>query len=218
MWRQARVCVREVWRAQKQNSPAGRRKAFSQELKHPSTCWQRSRLGPLPVAPWMKMWNFIIEPPDEACEGGKTEKRKRRRRRRRGGQVPGAHCDGTPHRHGDMGQGAFGGRGCSGRGEGEGACSEQQGGQSFGMNYPPAEPALWRCWMRGHVLSGPQTHTQARPATTTRLCVRPASHNSYSAFSTQTLVRSWRGWIRSARLVKQDGSIHSGALNTNYSH
>lgn len=87
MWRQARVCVREVWRAQKQNSPAGRRKAFSQELKHPSTCWQRSRLGPLPVAPWMKMWNFIIEPPDEACEGGKTEKRKRRRRRRRGGQV-----------------------------------------------------------------------------------------------------------------------------------
>lgn len=107
------------------------------------------------------------------------------RRGEEGGRV--ARCQvlpvtGHPTNHGDTGQGARGG----GAVLGEGTRSKQRGGRSFGMNYPPAEPLLWGCWRRGHVSSGPQTHTQALSATTTRLCVRPASHNSYSAFSTNT--------------------------------
>lgn len=57
-------------------------------------------------------------------------------------------------------------------------------------------------------------------ATPTRLSVCSARHNSYSVFSTHThaAVHLWRGWIRSASLVKQVGYIHSRTLNTNYSH
>lgn len=50
----------------------------------------------------------------------------RERREEGGGQVPGAPCDGTPHRHGDMGQGA-----CGGGALGEGTCSEQRGGRAL---------------------------------------------------------------------------------------
>lgn len=98
--------------------------------------------------------------------------------------MPGAPCDGTPHHHGDMGQGAGGGRGTRG-----GHVLRAAGRPGFGMNYPPAVPLLWGCWRRGHVLSGPQTHTQALSATT-RLCVRQASHNSYSAFSTNARIHT----------------------------
>lgn len=137
--------------------------------------------GPLPVVSLNEDVKLHYGPPNEAPWGGDGG-RKERRGGGEGGQVPGAPCDGTPHqprRHGSGGT-----RG--GAVLGEGTRSKQRGGRSFGMNYPPAEPLLWGCWRRGHVSSGPQTHTQALSATTTRLCVRPASHNSYSAFSTNT--------------------------------
>lgn len=116
---------------------------------------------------------------------GKAEKE---RGRRGGGQVPGAHCDGTPHRQGDTGQGALGGRGARGGGHVLRAAGLPKLWHEL--------PARWAAALempdeRSRTQWPSNAHTLALTATTTtRLCVRTASHNSYSAFSTNTSART----------------------------
>lgn len=89
--------------------------------------------------------------------------------------MPGAPCEGTPHRHGDTGQGVRGGGGPRG-----GRVPRAAGRPVFDMNYPPAEPPLWGMLKERSHTQWPskRTHRLTRLCTTTQLCVRPDNHNS----------------------------------------
>lgn len=182
-----------------------------------AAAWSRSRPGPLPVALWMKMWNFIVDPPTKPVrEGGGWDRD--RKERRGGGQVPGAPCDGTPHRHGDMGQGA--------RGEGFAGRARALSCGAAGLWHEL--PARWAAALgmleersrtqwpskRTHSLS----QQQQQGSVCAKLVTTAILHLAQIQVHTHTLMHTWRGWIRSASLVKQDSSLRSRALNTNYSH
>lgn len=165
------------------------------------------------------MWNFITDPLVRSVRGRWREKGEKKRWG--GGQVPGAPCDGTPHRHRDTGQRARGG-GCLGRARAPSSRAARLWHELLARwaavlgTLEERSRTQWPSNTHTHRLSQQQQQGSVCGQLVTTAILHLVQMQVHT--DTHTRMHTWGGWIRSASLVKQDGSIHSRALNTNYSH